>query len=73
VTAWTASRSRPWVRRGHTEASLALCHAAGLPTVAVICEVMGPDGLMLSGSAVERFSLAFSLPLISIAELALHL
>ena len=57
-------------RRGHTEASLALCQAAGLPTVAVICEVMGPDGRMISGSAVERFALRWSLPLISIDELA---
>jgi 3,4-dihydroxy 2-butanone 4-phosphate synthase len=61
------------VRRGHTEASLALCEAAGLPTVAVICEVMGPDGHMLTGPAVERFALAWSLPLISVDELALHL
>jgi 3,4-dihydroxy 2-butanone 4-phosphate synthase len=61
------------VRRGHTEASLALCEAAGLPTVAVICEVMGPDGHMLTGSAVEPFALAWSLPLISVDELALYL
>jgi 3,4-dihydroxy 2-butanone 4-phosphate synthase len=61
------------VRRGHTEASLALCEAAGLPSVAVICEVMGPDGRMLTGSAVERFALAWSLPLICVDELALHL
>jgi riboflavin synthase alpha subunit len=61
------------VRRGHTEASLALCEAAGLPTVAVICEAMGPDGHMLTGPAVERFALAWSLPLISVDELALHL
>jgi len=60
-------------RRGHTEASLALCHAAGLPTVAVICEVMGPDGLMLHGAAVERFALRWSLPLIAIDEMAAHL
>jgi 3,4-dihydroxy 2-butanone 4-phosphate synthase len=60
-------------RRGHTEASLALCDAAGLPTVAVICEVMGPDGHMLTGPAVERFALAWSLPLICVDELALHL
>lgn len=57
-------------RAGHTEASLALCAAAGLPTVAAICEVMGPDGHMLTGSAVERFALAWSLPLISIGQLA---
>jgi 3,4-dihydroxy 2-butanone 4-phosphate synthase len=60
-------------RAGHTEASLALCAAAGLPTVAAICEVMGPDGHMLTGAAVERFALAWSLPLISIGELAAHL
>lgn len=60
-------------RAGHTEASLALCAAAGLPTVAAICEVMGPDGHMLTGSAVERFALAWSLPLISIDQLAAHL
>jgi 3,4-dihydroxy 2-butanone 4-phosphate synthase/3,4-dihydroxy 2-butanone 4-phosphate synthase/GTP cyclohydrolase II len=61
------------VRRGHTEASLAICEAAGLPTVAAICEVMGPDGHMLTGPAVERFALAWSLPLISVSELSLHL
>jgi 3,4-dihydroxy 2-butanone 4-phosphate synthase/3,4-dihydroxy 2-butanone 4-phosphate synthase/GTP cyclohydrolase II len=60
-------------RSGHTEASLALCAAAGLPTVAAICEVMGPDGHMLTGAAVERFALAWSLPLVSIAELAAQL
>lgn len=57
-------------RRGHTEASLALCEAAGLPTVAAICEVMGPDGHMLTGSAVERFALNRGLPMIAIDELA---
>ncbi len=60
-------------RAGHTEASLALCAAAGLPAVAAICEVMGPDGHMLTGPAVERFALAWSLPLVSIAQLAAHL
>lgn len=57
-------------RRGHTESSLALCQAAGLPTVAVICEVMGPDGRMLTGSAVERFALHWSMPMVAIDELA---
>ncbi|MDQ6730585.1 MAG: 3,4-dihydroxy-2-butanone-4-phosphate synthase [Actinomycetota bacterium] len=57
-------------RHGHTEASLALCQAADLPTVAVICEVMGPDGLMLNGAEVERFALRWSLPQISVDELA---
>lgn len=60
-------------RRGHTEASLALCEAAGLPTVAVICEIMGPDGHMLTGTAVERFALRWGQPMIDIHELAAHL
>jgi 3,4-dihydroxy 2-butanone 4-phosphate synthase/3,4-dihydroxy 2-butanone 4-phosphate synthase/GTP cyclohydrolase II len=60
------------VRRGHTEASLALCQAAGLPTVAAICEVMGPDGHMLTGSAVERFAMKWGLPVIAIDELAAY-
>lgn len=57
-------------RRGHTEASLALCQVAGLSTVAAICEVMGPDGHMLTGSAVERFALNQGLPMITIDQLA---
>jgi len=57
-------------RRGHTEAALALCEAGELATVAVICEVMGGDGHMLSGAAVERFALRWALPMISIDELA---
>jgi 3,4-dihydroxy 2-butanone 4-phosphate synthase/3,4-dihydroxy 2-butanone 4-phosphate synthase/GTP cyclohydrolase II len=60
-------------RRGHTEASLALCRAAGLPAVAVICEVMAADGHMLTDSAVERFALRWGIPMISIDELAAHL
>jgi 3,4-dihydroxy 2-butanone 4-phosphate synthase len=59
-------------RRGHTEASLALCQVAGLPTVAVICEVMGPDGHMLKGSAVERYALNWDIPMIAIDNLAAH-
>lgn len=59
-------------RRGHTEASLALCQATGLPTVAAICEVMGPDGHMLNGPAVERFALNWGLPMIAIDEVAAH-
>jgi 3,4-dihydroxy 2-butanone 4-phosphate synthase len=60
-------------RRGHTESSLALCHAAGLPPVAVICEIMGSDGHMLTGPAVERYALRWALPLISIDDLSARL
>lgn len=56
-------------RAGHTEASLALCESAGLPTVAVICEIMGPDGTMAGADEAERFSLRWSLPLVDIGDL----
>ena len=36
-------------RAGHTESTVALCTAAGLPPVGVCCEVMGPDGVMARG------------------------
>lgn len=33
-------------RAGHTEATVALCVAAGLPAVGVCCEAMNRDGTM---------------------------
>lgn len=56
-------------RAGHTEAAVALCEAAGLPTVAVICEVMGPDGVMAGAGSLERFALRWGLPMVGIADL----
>jgi 3,4-dihydroxy 2-butanone 4-phosphate synthase len=56
-------------RQGHTEASLAVCEAAGLPTVAAICELMGPDGTMAGADEAERFALRWSLPLIGVDDL----
>jgi len=56
-------------RAGHTEASLALCAAAALPTVAVICEVMSGDGTMSGFSELERFALRFGLPMIDVGDL----
>jgi 3,4-dihydroxy 2-butanone 4-phosphate synthase len=52
---------------------VALRGAAGLPGVAAICEVMGPDGTMLTGPAVERFALRCGIPMIAIGELAGHI
>ncbi len=56
-------------RAGHTEAAVALCAAAGLPTVAVICEVMNPDGAMAGAGALERFALRWGLPMVGMADL----
>ncbi len=56
-------------RAGHTEASVALCAAAGLPTVAAICEVMSGDGTMAGYFELEMFALRWGLPMIDIGDL----
>lgn len=53
-------RARPGLldeRRGHTEATMALCLAGGLPPVGVCCEVMNADGAMAGEAALEAFAL----------------
>lgn len=56
-------------RQGHTEATVALCVAAGLAPVGVCCEVMGPDGLMAGAAELEQFALRWELPMINIHDL----
>jgi 3,4-dihydroxy 2-butanone 4-phosphate synthase len=56
-------------RAGHTEASIALCQAAGAPPVAVICEVMTPEGNMAGLAELERFALRWGMPLVDIGDL----
>jgi 3,4-dihydroxy 2-butanone 4-phosphate synthase len=60
-------------RAGHTEATVELCRAAGLPPVGVCCEIMSPDGHMAGPAELERFALHWGLPLIEISELSSHL
>lgn len=56
-------------RAGHTECTVALCMAAGLPPVGVCCEVMGPDGVMAGPADLEAFALRWGLPLIGVSDL----
>jgi 3,4-dihydroxy 2-butanone 4-phosphate synthase/3,4-dihydroxy 2-butanone 4-phosphate synthase/GTP cyclohydrolase II len=56
-------------RAGHTEATVALCLAAGLPPVGVCCEVMNPDGTMAGPADLEASALRWGLPLVDIADL----
>lgn len=56
-------------RAGHTEATVAMCIAAGLPPVGVCCEVMNPDGTMAGPADLEAAALRWGLPLIDIADL----
>jgi len=60
-------------RAGHTEATVALCRAAGLATVGVCCEIMSPDGHMAGPAELERFALHWGLPLVDIADLSTFL
>jgi 3,4-dihydroxy 2-butanone 4-phosphate synthase len=56
-------------RAGHTESTVALCAAAGLPPVGVCCELMGPDGAMAGAADAEAFALRWGLPLVSVPDL----
>ncbi|MCQ4082276.1 3,4-dihydroxy-2-butanone-4-phosphate synthase [Streptomyces sp. RB6PN25] len=65
-------RARPGLlaeRQGHTEATVALCLAAGLPPVGVCCEVMNPDGLMAQAADLEAAALRWGMPLVDICDL----
>ena len=44
------------MRSGHTEAAVDLCQLAGLPPVAVICELANDDGTVMVGAQIEAFA-----------------
>ncbi|MGP3957044.1 riboflavin synthase [Nonomuraea sp. 3N208] len=60
-------------RAGHTEATVAMCVAAGLPPVGVCCEVMNPDGTMAKAAELEVAALRWGLPLLDVDDLRKHL
>ena len=65
-------RARPGLlaeRTGHTEATVALCLAAGLPPVGVCCEVMNRDGTMAGAADLEVAALRWGLPLVELPDL----
>lgn len=57
-------------RRGHTEAGIALCQLTGLPRMAALSELVNDDGSMMRGAQLRQFAQQWSIPTISIAELA---
>ncbi len=57
------------MRSGHTEAAVDLCRLAGLPQVAVICELANDDGTVMVGPQIEAFGDKHKLKRISVAEL----
>src|SRR5579863_2949422 len=57
------------MRSGHTEAAVDLCKLAGLPPVAVICELANDDGTVMMGREIEAFADKHKLRHISVADL----
>jgi 3,4-dihydroxy 2-butanone 4-phosphate synthase/GTP cyclohydrolase II len=57
------------VRAGHTEATVDMCHLAGLQPTGVLCELMNRDGKMMRGEKIVRFAKRHSIKVISINQL----
>lgn len=57
------------VRAGHTEAAADLCRLAGLPEVAVICEITLKNGEMARRDDLLKFARKFGLKIITIQNL----
>src|SRR4051794_33577245 len=56
-------------RRGHTEAAVDLARLAGLPPVAVICEVLHDDGSPARVPYLELFAQEHRVAMVSVAQL----
>jgi 3,4-dihydroxy 2-butanone 4-phosphate synthase/GTP cyclohydrolase II len=59
-------------RRGHTEASVDLARLAGLPPVAVICEVLCDDGSPARFPYLERFAAEHRIAVVSVDQVVEH-
>ena len=59
-------------RPGHTEASVDLCREAGLPPVAVICEVLRTDGAVARVPDLLRFAEVHDIAIAAIDDLIEH-
>ena len=59
-------------RRGHTEAAVDLARLAGLPPVAVICEVLHDDGSPARLPFLELFAQEHRIAIITVAQIVEH-
>jgi 3,4-dihydroxy 2-butanone 4-phosphate synthase/GTP cyclohydrolase II len=59
-------------RRGHTEAAVDLARLAGLPPVAVICEVLHDDGSPARLPFLELFAEEHRIAMITVDQVAAH-
>ncbi len=57
------------VRAGHTEAAVDLMRLAGLPEVAVICEIINEDGTMARLPQLKEFAKKHNLSICSVADI----
>jgi 3,4-dihydroxy 2-butanone 4-phosphate synthase/GTP cyclohydrolase II len=57
------------MRSGHTEAAVDLCRLAGLPPVAVICELANDDGTVMVGPQIDAFAEKHKIRRISVADM----
>jgi 3,4-dihydroxy 2-butanone 4-phosphate synthase/GTP cyclohydrolase II len=55
-------------RRGHTETAVDLARLAGLPPVAVICEVLDDDGSPARDASLERFASDHRIAMVSVEQ-----
>ena len=56
-------------RSGHTEAATDLCRLAGVPEVAVICELANDDGSVMKGWQIQEFATQHKLHCLTVADL----
>ncbi len=59
-------------RPGQTEGSVDLARLAGLQPVAVICEIMNPDGTMSRRPELEVFARKYGMKMATVADLIAH-
>ena len=67
-----ASEGGVLVRAGHTEATVDLCVLSGVEPVAILSEMMNPDGTMMRDKQLTRFAKKHDLPIISINQMIRH-
>ncbi|HXW60852.1 MAG TPA: 3,4-dihydroxy-2-butanone-4-phosphate synthase [Myxococcota bacterium] len=57
------------VRQGHTEGSVDLARIAGFKPMAILCEIMNPDGTMASGNSLQAFAVQHNFVMLSISDI----
>lgn len=56
-------------RHGHSEVTVALTLAAGLPPIGACCEIMRPDGEMAKTTDLEQFAVRWQMPMVDVDDL----